>query len=48
MNGVQSMVIDYYKLNPFIPIVVTDPDGVFLVDWLLLWQMFYLYLIKKI
>lgn len=42
------MAIEYHKLNMFIPIVVTESDAVFLVDWLLVLKMFYLYLIKKI
>lgn len=49
MDESQTMVIHDHKLNQiFIPIVVAGPDVVFLVDWLLVWQIFYLYLIKNI
>ena len=49
MDGFQRMAIDYCKLHQMgIPIAVAGPDVVFLMDWLCVWQMFYLDLIKNI
>ena len=49
MDEFQRKAVDYRKLNQMsVPIAVAGPDVVFLVDWLCVWQMFYLSLIKNI
>lgn len=49
MAGFQSMVMDYYILSQMsILIAAAGPDIVFLVDWLLVWQIFCLWLSKNI
>ena len=49
MDGFQRTAVDCWKLHQMvIPIAVAGPDVISLMDWLRIWQMFYLNLIKNI